>query len=132
MEFHDFIHCGIEFFPSGFVDGIGKIVPDHLLICWDHHHIQIVNLFKFSSFSISGTRHARQFVVHSKIILECHRRQCLVFIFNPYSLFGFQGLVQPLAIPTPRHQPAGELVDDNNFAIFDDIIDIPLEKSMCL
>ena len=44
----------------------------------------------------------------------------------------FQGLVQPLAVAPPRHQPAGELIDDNHFTVFDDIVHIPFEQRVRL
>ena len=43
-------------------------------------------------------------------------------------LGGFDGLVQAGAPLATFRGPAGELVDDDHFAVFDDVIDIALEN----
>ena len=47
-------------------------------------------------------------------------------------LLGFQGLVKAVAVAPAGHEPAGELVDDDDLAVFDHVIDIALEDEMGL
>ncbi len=56
----------------------------------------------------------------------------MVFFLDPHLLFGFQGLVQAVAVTAARHQPAGELVDDDDLAVLDHVIDVALEEVMGL
>ena len=39
-------------------------------------------------------------------------------------LLGLDGLVEALAVPAAEHEPAGELVDDDDLAVLDDVVDV--------
>ena len=45
---------------------------------------------------------------------------------------GLQGLMQAVAVPAPRHEPAGEFVDDDDLRVLDHVVHIPLEEQMGL
>ena len=72
--------------------------------------------------------HAGQLIVHAEVVLEGDGGERLVLVFDLDPFLGLQRLVQPLAVAPPRHQTAGELVDDNHLAVLDDVIHVQLEK----
>ena len=51
----------------------------------------------------------------------------LVLDLNP--LLGLDGLVQPLVVPAAKHQAAGELVDDDDLAVLDHVVDVLLHDA---
>ena len=80
-------------------------------------------------FGFRRTGHAGQLLVHAEIILECDGRQRLVLALDLDAFFGFNRLVQAIGPAAARHQAAGELVDDDDFAVFHHILDIaPVER----
>ena len=102
------------------------------LIGRDHGHIEIVDFFELRRFGIGRTGHAGQFVVHAKIVLEGDRGQGLVFVLDPNTFFGLQGLVQSVAVTASGHQSAGKFIDNDDLALFDDIVNIPFEEGVGL
>ena len=54
------------------------------------------------------------------------------FALHADALFGFNRLMQPVGIAPPVHQPAGEFVNDNHFAVLHHIIAVALEDGVRL
>ena len=71
-----------------------------------------------------GAGHARQLGVQAEIVLEGDGGQRLVFALDLNMFLGFKGLVQTVGITAAIHHAARELVDDDDFALFDDVINI--------
>ena len=71
--------------------------------------------------------HAAQFRVHAEIILEGDGGECLVFRLDIHRFLGFHRLVQTVRPAAAIHHAAGELVDDDDLAILDDVIDVAAE-----
>ena len=72
--------------------------------------------------------HARDLFVHLEEVLEGDRRQGLVLAGHLDAFLGFQRLVQPFAITPALEDTAGKLVDDQDLAVLDDVIDVALEQ----
>ena len=53
-----------------------------------------------------------------------------VLYWNPF--FGFHGLVQTVGVTPSGHEAAGEFIDDDHLALFDDVIHVPLEDVLGL
>ena len=47
-------------------------------------------------------------------------------------LLGLDGLMQTLAVAAAEHQSAGELVDDDDLTVLDDVVDIALHRAVSL
>ena len=56
--------------------------------------------------------------------MEGDGRQGFGFSFNLDALFCLDGLVQALVVAAALHQTAGELVDDDDLAVLDDVVDV--------
>ena len=73
-----------------------------------------------------------ELLVHAEIVLERDGGQGLILIGDFHAFFGFHGLVQPVAPAAARHQPAGELIDDDDLAVFHHIVHIALVERIGL
>ena len=47
-------------------------------------------------------------------------------------LLGLDGLMQALGVPAAEHQTAGELIDDDDLAVLDDVVDVALHDAVGL
>ncbi len=128
----DLVDDGLEFLALGLVDHVREVGAHHGLVRGDHHDVQVVDLLELRRLRVGRAGHAGQLLVHAEVVLERDGGQRLVLVFDLDPFLGLQGLVQPLAVAPPGHQPAGELVDDDDFAVFYDVIDVQLEKRVGL
>ena len=92
-EFIDFIRYGVELLAYRFVYLVFAVLADDPFIGRDDHHVQFVNLPKFSRFRFGSTRHACQLVVHAEIILKGDCGVSLRSILHLHIFFGFNRLV---------------------------------------
>ena len=67
-------------------------------------------------------------LVEAEVVLEGDRGQRLVLRLDLDVLLGFQRLVQAFRVAPARHHAAGELVDDDDLAAFDDVVAVALEQ----
>ena len=93
--------------------------------------VQTVNLTELVFLGQRRTGHAGQLFVQTEVVLERDGRQCLVLTLNLDMLLGLNRLMQTVRVTASEHQTAGELVDDNNLVIADDIVDILLHDAVC-
>ena len=96
----------------------------------DHNNFETVNRLKLECFRVSGTGHAGQVVVEAEIVLESYRRDRLVLLLDRDTFFRFYRLVQAVTPATARHRAPGKLIDNNDFAVVNDVIDIALIHRM--
>ena len=122
VEFPDLFQNRIELFFFRAVNDVGEIVPDHGLVGGDHHDFEFVDGLKLGGFRVRGSSHACKLIVHAEIILKGDARQGLVFVFDLDALFGFQRLMQPVAVTAAGHHAAREFVDDHDLAFLDDVV----------
>ncbi len=64
------------------------------------------------------------FLIHLEDVLQRCGGEGLSFLFDRHAFFGLDRLVQAVAPLTAFHQTAGELVDDDDLAILDDVVDV--------
>ena len=84
--------------------------------------MQIVGIHQFGSFSLGRSGHAREFVVHAEIVLQCDRRKRLVLFFDLDALFGFNRLVDTFTPATTFQNTTCKFVDDFYFATLNDVV----------
>ena len=68
-------------------------------------------------------------MVKAEEILEGDGRKRLVLAGDGHALLGLDGLMQTLVIAAAVHQAAGELVDDDDLAVLDDVVDVTLHNA---
>jgi hypothetical protein len=66
------------------------------------------------------------FFVHAEIVLDGDRRQRLGLALDAHAFLGLDGLVQAVAPAPAGHQAAGELVDDDDLVVLDDVLHVAL------
>ena len=98
----------------------------------DLHNVQFIDGAKLLLLGHGSTRHAGELVVQAEVVLEGDGGQGLGFVGYLHVLLGLDGLVEALVIAAAEHQAAGELVHDDDLALFDHIVDVPLHHAVGL
>ena len=110
----------------------GFVLADHRLVRRDHDDLELVDLVALHGLGVRGTRHSRELVVHPEVVLERDRGEGLALALDLHPLLRLDRLVQAVAPATARHDPAGELVDDDHLAFLDHVVDVALEEDVGL
>ena len=114
------------------IDEICCIIANNIAVSRNWHYLEAVCVHQFGSFSLRGSGHARQFVVHTEIVLQCDSCQRLVFFVNTKTFFCFYSLVNTLT-PTATFQNASsEFIDDLHFATINDVVLVAAIQLFCL
>ena len=115
-------------FLLGPVDRVGLFDAPQLAVGRDDHDVELVDLVELLGFGVGRAGHAGELAVLAEVVLERDRRERLVLALDLDLLLGLDRLVQPVAPAAPGHQAAGELVDDDDLAVLDHVIDVELEQ----
>ena len=75
-------------------------------------------------FGNSSSRHSRQTAIHAEVVLQGDRSIGLCFTLDGSPFLGFYGLVQPVRKAPSRLRTARILIDNDDFVLLDNIIDI--------
>ena len=128
---------------DGFGDGlelVGRILVELVLLVdppdrfvgRNFDDVELVDFPELGRLGGRGAGHARKLGVHAEIVLEGDRRHRLVFGLDLHPFLGFDRLVQPIRPAPAFHHAPGELVDDDDLAVLDDVIDVALEDDVGL
>ncbi len=98
------------------------IIPHHLLVSGDDHDREVVDPVKLFGFCLRRSSHAGELVVHAEVVLEGDCRHRDVLAPDPHTFFGLDGLVESLAVAATAHHSTGEFIDDDDFAVVDDVV----------
>ena len=128
---HDAVDDGVEFFFFCAVDNVGIFLANQRAIRRDHHHVEVVNFAELGGFRLRRPGHAGEFFVHAEIILKGDGGEGLIFSLDLDAFLGFDGLVQTIRPSAAGHLAASEFVDDDDFPVFDDVIDVILVERVC-
>ena len=94
---------------------------------WNDDRFKPVNLLKLESLGVGRARHAGQSLIHAEIVLESDRGECLVFLLDRNTFLCFHRLMQSFRPAPARHEPPGELVDDDHLAILYHVVLVKME-----
>ena len=75
-------------------------------------------------------RHAGQLLVEAEEVLVGDGGSGNILAFDLHLLFGFDGLMQPLRVTAAVHQPARELVHDDDLPVPYDVVHVSLVARM--
>ena len=122
----------LVFFLDGPVDLVVLVQADDRQIGRHLGDFQAVDVAELLGFRRRRAGHAGELLVHAEVVLEGDGGERLVLRLDRHMLLGFQRLVQAFRIAAAGHHAAGELVDDDDLAIADDIVLVALEQAMRL
>ncbi len=120
----------VELVLLGEIDEVGRILAGHRAIGRDDDHLEPVDLQEFRRFGVGRAGHAGQLLVETEVVLEGDRRDRLVLFADAHAFLRFNGLVQTVGPAAALHRATGELVDDDDFTVADDVLDVALEDRM--
>ena len=128
----DVVHDRLELGFLRLEDEVVLVQPGDRDVGRDLDHVQVVDLDELLLLRLRGTGHAGELLVEPEVVLQRDRRERLVLLLDPDALLRLDGLVQALAPAAPFHQAAGELVDDLDLAVLDDVVDVALVERLRL
>ena len=123
---------GLNLFFFIKVNDVLIILTDNLSRRRDADNIEFINFLEFLGFGIRCTRHTRKFLIHAEIILEGNRGQSLAFGLNFHALFGLNRLMQTIRPAAAMHHTPRKVINNDNFAVLNDIVLIEFIKRMSL
>ena len=119
-----------KLFTLSTVNQVWLIITDHRHVGRYDHHLKSINLLKFHSFSVCSTRHTGQLIVQPEQVLEGDRCEGLILLLDWNSFFGFNSLVKAFPPTPPCHHTPGELIDNYDLTIANDVINITLKQGV--
>ena len=126
----DLVDDGLVLADVAAVDHIRPVLTDDRLVGGDLDDVKLVDRGKLLGFGHGRAGHAGELVIEAEIVLESDGGEGLVLLLNVDVLLGLDGLVEALGIAAAQHQAAGELIDDDDLAVLDDIVDVALHDAV--
>jgi len=128
----DFVHDGVVLLAPRLVDEVVLVDAPHRAVGGDHHHVELVDLEELGLFGLRRARHPRELLVHAEIVLDRDGRERLRLFAYRHAFLRFHGLMQAVGPAPARHQPPGELVDDEDLAVLHDVLHVLLVQGVGL
>ncbi len=132
VEALDFVGDGEVFFLGGAVDDVGIFDALHGAVGGDDDDLELVDIFEFGGFGLGGSGHAGELFVEAEVVLEGDSGEGLVLFADGDSFLGFDGLMEAVGPAATGHEAAGELVDDDDLAVLDDVLDVAFVEAVGL
>ena len=102
------------------------------LVRRDLDDVEVVDLGELLLLRLRRAGHAGELLVQAEVVLERDRRERDVLLADAHALLRLDRLVQALAPAAAFHDAAGELVDDLDLALLDDVVDVALVERLRL
>ena len=128
----DLVADGAELPALVLVDDVVRVLALDRLVRRDDVDVQLVDLVELLGLGVGGAGHAGQLLVEAEVVLVADRRQRLVLFLDLDAFLGLDGLVQAVRPAAARHLSAGELVDDDDLAVIDQVVDVALVERVRL
>ncbi len=125
----DLVDHGIELAVLVPEDEVRVVVADHRLVRRDRDDLEPVDLVELLGLGHRRAGHAGQLVVEAEVVLERDRGERDRLALDAQPLLGLDRLVEPLAPAAAGHLAPGELVDDDDLAVLDEVVLVaPVER----
>ena len=118
----------LVFFAGGAIDLVVLVLAGDRHVGRDLDDVEPVDVHELVGFGRGGAGHAGELLVEAEIVLEGDRGERLVLRLDRHMLLGLERLVQSFGIAPARHHAAGELVDDDDLVVLDDVVLVALEQ----
>ena len=90
----------------------------------DHRDFEPVDRLELERLGVGGAGHAGELRIHAEVVLERDRGDRLVLLAHPHAFLRFHCLVQTVRPAPAHHRTTGELIDDDHFAVANDVLDV--------
>ena len=124
VGFDDLVDDGVELAVLGLVDDVVMVDTDHRLVGRDLDRVQVVDLGELVCFGHGGTGHTGQLLVQTEVVLEGDGGKGLALSLDIDVFLRLDGLVETFVVAAAVHDTTGELIDDEDFAVTDDVVDV--------
>ncbi len=128
----DVLDDRVELRLLGLVDDVGLVRADHRPVGRDRHHADLVDLVELGRLGLRRTGHAGELLVEAEVVLQGDRGEGLVLLLDLDAFLGLDRLVHALVVAAAVQDAAGELVDDEDLAVVDDVVLVPLVELLGL
>ena len=126
----DLVDQGVELGRLVAEDEVGEVLADHLAMGRDRHDLELVDLVQLLGLGHRRAGHPGQLVVQPEVVLEGDRREGHALALDAQALLGLDRLVEALAPAPAGHLATGELVDDDDLAVLDDVVAVALVQGV--
>ena len=123
---------GDPLLPLGAVDDVGMVEPLHAAVGRDGDHVELVDLPELVRLGHGGAGHAAHLLVELEEVLQRDGGEGLRLLLHLHSFLRLDRLVQAVGPLPPRHEAAGELVNDHHLAVLHDVVDVALVEMVGL
>ena len=113
----------------GPVHQIGVLDPAQRPVRRDDDDVEVVDLGELLGLGVGRAGHAGELLVLAEVVLEGDGGERLVLALDLHLFLGLDRLVQAVAPAPSGHQPAGELVDDDDLAVLHHVVDVAVEDA---
>ena len=124
----DLPHDRAHLLVGGAIDLVVLVETGDRQIGRDLDDGQLVDLGELVRLGRGRAGHAGELLVEAEVILERDRGERHVFRLDGDVLLRLERLMQAFRIAPARHHAAGELVDDDDLAVADDVVLVALEQ----
>ena len=128
MRLLDLLDDGLVLLLDRPIDLVVLVLARDRHVGRDLDDLEVVDLLELVGLGRGRAGHAGELLVEAEIVLEGDRGEGLVLGLDLHPLLRLQPLVQPFRIAPARHHAAGELVDDHDLAVPDDVVLVALEQ----
>ena len=132
VSLHNILYESFKLALLCFEDSIREVDSLDRFICRNFYNIKLVNFLKFCFFGHSSTSHTRELFIHTEVILECDSSKSFAFTLNLNAFLSFNSLMQAFIVSSAIHKTACAFVNDDNFSVLDNIINILTHNAMSL
>ena len=108
------------------------VLAHHRLVRRDDHGLEVVDLLELEGLGVRRPGHAGELAVHPEVVLEGDRGERLVLALDRHAFLRLHRLVQAVGPAAAGHQPAGELVDDDDLAVLHHVLLVAQEQHVSL
>ncbi|GBD05648.1 hypothetical protein HRbin20_01237 [bacterium HR20] len=120
----NFLDDSVVLFALGAVDQVVVILANDRLVRGNNDNVELVDLVELGSFGFSGAGHPRELAVEAEVVLDRDGRIRLGIPLDVDAFFCFDRLVQSVRVASAFEDAAGELINDFDFVILDNVLDV--------
>ena len=125
VHFHNIFYHGAPPRLAGLKDQVWMPLPHHGKVGGHHRDFQLVYLVKLVCLGGGGSGHARQFAVHTEVVLQGNGGVGDALPLDLYPLLSLNSLVQAVGPAAAGLEPPRKFVDNHHLAVLDHVLYVP-------